>query len=247
MDYSDFVKLGFNVNEAKAYVALLRRGSADAGQLIKDTKFHKNIVYDNLEKLIDKGLVSHIENEGKKVFRVAAPDALSAYLQEEQEELDEKKALAAQLSENIKVARTKLPAAHRAEVYRGVKALKSFYFNMLAPGTPYVVIGAPKASVDIMGEAFWLNFNLRRIEKKVHVRMIFNNSLREYSKQVKHKLTEIRFMEQDSEPLTETHIWPGHVGIVVWSEEPVAFIIEDKEVEKSYREFFEKLWREAKE
>lgn len=244
MDYADFVKLGFNVNEAKVYVALLRRGSADAGQLVKDTKFHKNIVYDNLEKLTDKGLVSHIEH-GKKIFRVAAPDALFDYLAEAQEELDAKKALAQQLAQNIAAARTKLPATQRAEVYRGVRALKSFYYSMLAPGTPYVVIGAPQASVELLGPAFWQNFNRRRIEKNVHVRLIFNNSLRDYAKTMRHTLTEIRFLDKDSEPLTETHIWPGHVAIVVWSEEPVVFVIEDSEVEKSYMEFFEKLWSEA--
>ena len=45
MDKEDLIKLGFNRNEAIVYLSLVRFGQADANLLIKDTKFHKNIVY----------------------------------------------------------------------------------------------------------------------------------------------------------------------------------------------------------
>ena len=67
MEIENLVELGFNKNEAIVLLALLKVGKSDANQIIKATKFHKNIVYDNLEKLIDKGLITFIKEKGRKV------------------------------------------------------------------------------------------------------------------------------------------------------------------------------------
>ena len=53
MDPKKLEKLGLNRNEAEVYVDLLKLGQTSAGELIRRTGFHRNIVYDNLEKLID--------------------------------------------------------------------------------------------------------------------------------------------------------------------------------------------------
>ena len=73
MEMKNLVDLGFNKNEAKVYLSLIRFGKVDAKQIIKDTKFHKNIVYDNLSKLIDRGLVSFIIEGKKKIFQILYP------------------------------------------------------------------------------------------------------------------------------------------------------------------------------
>ena len=65
---TDLKNLEFNTNEAIVYEALMKWSSADAAQIIKSTKFHKNIVYDNLHKLMHKGLISSINSNNKKIF-----------------------------------------------------------------------------------------------------------------------------------------------------------------------------------
>jgi len=80
MNYEEFIDLGFNRNEAKVYLALARYGHATANEIIKATKFHKNIVYDNLEKLIDKGLVSYITEIRRKGIQTSSTSyACSAF------------------------------------------------------------------------------------------------------------------------------------------------------------------------
>ena len=66
----NLTKLGLNQNEAKVYLSLLKFGKSDAHQIIKDTKFHKSIVYDNLDKLINKGLVTYIIDGKKRIFSI---------------------------------------------------------------------------------------------------------------------------------------------------------------------------------
>ena len=245
MNFEDLIKLGFNRNEAKVYLSLVKFGRADANQLIKDTKFHKNIVYDNLEKLIDKGLVTFIIEESRKVFQAAPPDMLIRLFEEQERELEERKQLAVKLAEDIRKAVKKVPFKQAAVIYRGVKGIKAYHEEVLRSGKDYILFGAPKESVNILGEHFWKNFELKRIEKKIHVRMIFNLALRDFGASLKNQYTIIRYFERDFEPITQTDIHEDKIAIIVWSDPPVLFLIQDKLVANSYREFFERMWKQT--
>lgn len=244
MELGDLIKMGFNKNESKVYLALAKFGKADAGRLIKETKFHKNIVYDNLEKLIDKGLVTFVLEGNRRVFQIAPPRAFQELFSQEQKELDEKKELASKLTEEIKRIKKKEPYEQEAQVYRGVKAIKSFYNDTLSKN--FYVFGAPQESIEIMGDIFWENYTLKRVKNKVKTKMIFNPSIRGFGRRIGGRYTEIRYFERDFEPLTETHIQDDKVAIIVWTEEPVLFLIKDKNVARSYLKYFETMWKQAK-
>lgn len=246
MKTEDLTSLGFNRNEAKVYVSLIKFGKADANQIIKDTKFHKNIVYDNLEKLIDKGLVTFIIDKNKKLFQIASPEMLISFFEEQEKEVENRKKLAVKLSEEIKKTIKKIPFKSEATIYKGIKGIKAFFNEVLREGKDFVVFGAPKESIEIMDEHFWKNFELKRNEMKIKVRMIFNPSLKDFGKKLESKFTLIRYFDKDFEPLTETHIEDDKVAIIVWSEEPILFLIKDKFVANSYFGFFEKMWEQAR-
>jgi sugar-specific transcriptional regulator TrmB len=246
MELQELLKLGFNKNEAKVYLALIRFGKADARTIIKETKFHKNIVYDNLEKLIDKGLVSFILEGKKKIFQIASSNALNDYFEEQEKELEDRKKEAEKLTQEInKLAKT-IRTEIEARVFRGVKGIRSFYYSGVEKGKDNFAFGAPQESIDIMGETFWRNLQTRRQAKKVRAKLIFNPSIREYGETIKNNLTEVRYFERDFEPMTETHIQGDELGIVVWTQEPILFLIKDKLVAQSYLKFFEKMWKQAK-
>jgi len=46
--------------------------------------------------------------------------------------------------------------------------------------------------------------------------------------------------------MSETHIQQDLVAIIVWTKEPVLFLIKDKLVAQSYLKFFEKMWKQAR-
>ena len=245
MEFEELIKLGFNKNEAKVYLALSQFKESDANQIIKYTKFHKNIVYDNLEKLINKGLVIFILSGKKRIFKLATSDAIINLFEEQEREIAEKKKIAINLSKELDSIKKKLPKKQEASIYKGKEGIKSFYSESLKNGD-YVVFGAPLESIKIMGELFWQNYNLKRNEKKISVRMVFNQSIKEYGNSIKNKFTKIRYFDGNLEPLTETHIQKDKVAIIVWTEEPILFLIEDKFVAESYLRFFEEMWRNAK-
>jgi sugar-specific transcriptional regulator TrmB len=245
LNLGDLMRLGFNRNEAITYNALVTFGRADASQLIRATKFHKNIVYDNLAKLIDKGLVSYIKEDGKRVFQVASGDALMKLFEQRTQELEAQKRLATTLSKEVDTSRRLILPEQEASLYRGVRAIKSFYDETLAKGD-YVIFGAPETSVSIMGEAYWIRHNRQRDAHGVKVRMIFNPSIRSHGKKLRSGMTRIRYFKQDFEPLTETHIQGDVVAIIVWTDEPILIRINDRHVASAYLAYFEEMWRKAR-
>ena len=246
MDIAELIKLGFNKNEAIVYDSLAKFGKADAGRIIADTKFHKNIVYDNLEKLIEKGIVTFVIEDKVKVFQIANSQMLIELFNEQAKEVEEKKKIALKLSKDIDKKIKEIPFKQEATIYRGVKGIKSFYYSGVENNQDTLAFGAPQESIDIMGEVFWRNLQVRRLEKKIHAKLIFNPSIRAYGETIKNKITEVRYFERDFEPMSETHIQGDEVGIIVWTKEPILFLIKDKLVAESYRKFFEKMWKLSK-
>ena len=245
MKPEDLIEIGFNRNEAKVYLSLIKFGKADAHQLIQYTKFHKNIIYDNLEKLIDKGLVTYILEGGRKVFKLASSNMLIEFFNEQEKEIKAKQDKAKDIAKEIDKISKVVKEKQEATIYKGKNGLKTFYNQMLKKGE-FCVFGSPKESVEIMGETFWRNFDVKRKQIKLSAKLIFNYSLREYGETVKNNYTEVRYLKENFEPLTETTIQDDKVGIIVWSEEPILFLIQNKFVADNYRKFFEDMWRMSK-
>lgn len=246
MDLKKLRDIGLNKNEALIYSTLIRLGSSTAGILIKKTEFHRNIVYDNLEKLIDKGLVTYIIEGKKKIFQISNPEMLDDYLEKEQDKLNQKKKIAEQVKIEIKKSIKNRPEVQEATIYRGIKGLKVIMKDTLDEGKDYCAFGAPHESLDIMGETFWNNYNVKRKEMKIKTRMIFNLELKKWSKQIDNKFTDVRFLPKEFDPLSETIVYGDKTAIIVWTEKPIATLIKDRNLADSYRKHFQFLWRQAK-
>lgn len=167
------------------------------------------------------------------------------YIEEQKEILSQRKKVAEKLSKEIEQYKRKTILESDASVLKGIKAVKSFYFDTLNKGD-YVSYGAPETSVTIMGETFWKNYNLKRSHYNIRARMIFNISIRKYGKMLVNAHTKIRYFEEDFEPLTETHIQADYVAIIIWKEEPVIFVINDREMAIDYKKYFKNMWKTAK-
>ncbi len=247
MDFEDFVKLGFNKNEAIVYVALAGFGTADAKQLIKETGFHKNIVYDNLEKLIEKGVVSYIISDGRRIYKIEPPDTLVNLFETKEKQVQAQITRSKQLAEEIRRIKPRTKARQEATMFKGIAGIKTVLNDQLTSGQDYISFGAPRESVDILGEHYWRNFRAKQAELGQKGKLLFNESLRYWGKEIPKELSEVRYLKNFSEPLTQTVVYGNKTIIIVWSEKPAALLIEDRNVADSYKEFFRILWKQAKE
>lgn len=242
----NLIKLGFNKNEAKVYLSLAKFGTSDANHIIKDTRFHKNIVYDNLEKLINRGLIIYITEEKKRIFSISSPDMIVEHIENDMTELENMKNLAIKVATEIKVKQNIIPMVSEASILKGKEGIRAYHKKIIENKKPYFVFGAPKESVNVMGEVFWHNFEVKRLDKGINVSMIFNLSLKNFGEKLKNKHTSIRYFDKDFEPLTQTDVHENKIAIIVWVEEPILFLIENREVAKSYKRYFDDMWKIAK-
>ena len=242
---NDLLELGLSKNEASVYDVLLKLKSAPAGKIIKETKLHRNIVYDNLEKLISKGLVSYIIQGKRKVFQAEPPFAILEMIENKLNKVKKQEEIAKKLKKDIEKQQKSL-IIQEASIYKGVPGLKTVMEITLEEGKDYLVLGAPKESVEIMPITFWENYNKKIQEKKIHVKMIFNESLREWSKKIINPMNNIKFLPKHFDSLTEFNICEDKVFIFIWSNPPLVISIQDKNLAKSYKQYFEYLWKIAK-
>jgi len=238
-------EIGFSNNEIKVYEALLKSYESSAHELITKTKLHKGVVYDNIDRLIEKGLITFILKDNKRSFSIAPPEALTNYIEEEEKAFKKKKKSIEELKEEIEKITFESQEKQEATIYKGIKAIKSFYNETLNNGD-YYVFGGPKESVDIMGDLFWEAHHLKRRKNKTNTYILLNQSLKKWGEEQKGTYTHIKYFSKDFEPLTETHIQDNFVAIIVWTEEPILFRINSKKVHDSYKQYFDKMWKTIK-
>ncbi len=75
---------------------------------------------------------------------------------------------------------------------------------------------------------------------------MFNKSLQFWKAEKKYPLSTVRYTKAGFEPLSETIIRNTYVGIIIWTEKPLGFLIKNKVAAESYNTFFELLWKNGK-
>ncbi len=247
MKVEDLKKLGLSQAEATLYLALLRIGASEVQKLIEETGFYKGNTYDALERLCEKGIISKIIEGNKRIYQLQKPEALIDYVEKKKEELQQQENIAKQLAREVQLVKKHIHIKETAMVFRGISGVKQIYSEIINEKLDYLVFGSPKESEVIIEDFYWQNLHVKQKEYKIKAKMIFHKSLRRWKNIVPEKFIELKFLDEDFEPLTETVIYGNKVAFVVWTEKPTTTIINNEHVANSYRQIFNRLWLSSKE
>ena len=157
-------KVGMTKNEAKVYLALLETGLTTSKLIIQKTSLHRQIVYDTLNFLIEKGLVSFIIQSNRKCFKAASPNTIFNYFNEKQKKIEEQKNAFEKVFPTLLEISSRLKDEREATVYSGNKGIKSLLDDMIKENKEINIIGAS----DIKAESFNYNlkFNIPKFDKE---------------------------------------------------------------------------------
>jgi hypothetical protein len=139
----------------------------------------------------------------------------------------------------------------KIEVYEGVEGLKTILNDILrTEKKEMLVYGSSKSSFEVM-PLFMENWHNRRIEQKLKVRIIYNeteetkNRIKEFKQTL--RFMEVKFLSVNASAPTSNVIYGNKIAMVVLlKNEPYATLIESKELKDVYKEYFETLWKIAK-
>ncbi|HLC93329.1 MAG TPA: helix-turn-helix domain-containing protein [archaeon] len=88
MNASALEEFGLTKNESKVYFALLRLGSANSATLAQEAGVHRINVYDVLNSLVAKGVVSYMLEGKVRMFRCENPQRFRQILEEKTAAID---------------------------------------------------------------------------------------------------------------------------------------------------------------
>lgn len=237
-------KIGLTRNEINVYTTLLKLGSALAGEITSYSGIHRRNVYDAIERLIEKGLVSFVIINNRKWFKAADPSRLLVVIDEQKNKLDNIKISIEQLIPQLRT----LPVIKEKQdvsYFKGKEGLKTVYEDILTTRQGYIGYGRGR-HIESLFKAYFKYYIKRRIKQGIGVRMIWDEISRgQYY--TKTPLMESRFLPNEVCSYAALRIYGNKVALMLFSEEqPLAVVIENKAIADGYRKYFEVMWKAAK-
>ena len=223
--------------EIQVYLTIIDLGSCLAGEITRKTGIHRRTVYDAIERLIEKGLISYIKTNNRKYFEAYPPAKLLEILKEKETILEE---AIPELEKRFEFSKEKKETLF----FRGRQALKTIFDDQISEGKEVLVI-ASSIDVDKILEYYFPKFNSQRKEKNIRMKMLFSESLRNNKIIKRIPLAEIRYLPRH-ESNVSTNIYGGKVSIITWGENPTAILIKEKAIAEAYRTYFGFLWQISK-
>lgn len=236
-------ELGVSNAEAKIYLTLLELGSSKTGKIIDKTKLQSSTVYHLLGALIEKGLVSYIHKGKIKFFQAESPEIFLTKLEDKKNKFQE---ILPQLKQKEESLKNKL-GAQIFEGFNGLNAVFEDIIQTMKKGDTYYFFSSPSENIKSkIWDNIFRSFHLKRSKKGINVKGLSTPAnkqvLKDLFNDVKH--TQIGFIDEFAP--TGIIIYANKIVTWEWQEKPIAVVIESKTIARSYKDFFEKMWKIAK-
>lgn len=242
-------QIGFTKSEVNVYEALLELGTSTAGPVAEKARTSSSKIYEILERLIQKGLVSYVLKGKVKYFEAASPERIMDYLEEKENTLSKQKEEVKKILPTLKLKQTLAEHKQEATIYRGMKGLETaFYSSMkrLKKGDEFCVTGVPGRSDAT--NLFFLRLNKLRAKLGIKMKILFDESARGdiQTKPENSPLSEIKFLPEEVMTPAAINIFKDEVIIfpAETQKEPLLITIKSKEVADSFKAQFDILWNQ---
>ena len=243
-------EIGFTNGEIKVYSALLELGSTATGKIVKKSGVSSSKVYTILDKLANKGLVTHVIRENRKYFQASSPRKIMDLLKEKEKSIKTQEEMFSKILPAMLSKEKSAEKRHEAFVYEGYGGVKTYFENLLkeSKGEERLVFGARSGyPVSKPAQRFFRLYDRRRAKAGIKLRMIFNEDMRAsaYKMYKNQPLTEVRFLPNVT--MSSIGISKNSIDILLWTKDTaVVFAIRSREVANTFRKYFEVLWKTAK-
>lgn len=237
----ELLKLGFTPYEADIYLALIDIGQTGAGEIIKKTGLHRNVVYDTLDKLMAKNLVFKVIRRKISLFQVADPNRILA---EQEANLERAQRIIPDLAKRAEVRQEII-------VYEGLEGFQNFSIGMLermAPGTCLYVLGSiGNRWYELMGDKYKIYRKITQ-KKKIRWKMVnFEEDTDRDREAIKATgLVEVRTMPESYKAPANMLVWEDKIALQTLTEPYSVVEIKNKFLAESYLNYFNMLWKIGK-
>jgi HTH-type transcriptional regulator, sugar sensing transcriptional regulator len=241
----DLISIGLTPGEARVFLSLLKLGSSRVGQIVKDSHVSYSKIYDVLNRLSSKGLVSHIMLGNVKYFNAVEPYRLEEYIKSKEQEVSHQLETANRVIPELAKIADKNRQNDMAEIFIGDKGIRTAYEVLLRDATSKDILYYfyPFEEYHPIASPFYSRLYLFQKQKKVQQRGIATLDFKktkhyaDISKGVKMKFVDF--------PLPATmDIFKNKLLIISW-ENATGILISSKEIAGHFRNYFDSMWKLA--
>lgn len=157
---------------------MLELGSSSTGPIVEKSGAASSKIYEVLEKLMQKGLVSVVIKSGVKHYESASPKRILDYLKEKQQTIEEQTKNVEALLPELEMKQTLSKNKSETLVFKGLKGAQTAFDNILHKcnkGDELIALGF--SDVDETFQNFLIRFHKRRVKHGSKFRAVFGPSL----------------------------------------------------------------------
>lgn len=240
MQAKDLQALGLDEKEAKAYLALLELGEGSLGRLAAKSGIKRTTLYDIIESLKQKGLLSMSKRGKRTVYVAEDPRVLEEHLEEKRHKLKKL------LPELLSIANF-LESKPKIRYFEGDEGIKEVYKDTLNFPHQEMLAWVSEEAWDFDDQEFLFGYYVpKRVDKKIWVRVIAPDLPRmyDYQKDDQKYLRQTRLVPAHEFPLLVEIDLYGHNRIAIMAfAEKLGLIIESKKIYTTLKSIFEMNWK----
>ncbi len=250
MDKNILLEAGFTIGEINVYFALLELGESTTGAISIQAHVSQSKVYNILERLAQKGLVTIIMKNNIQYFSPTNPNNIVSYIESEKNKLEAVKS-SVTLSLPQIMAQFGAHELTQVQIYKGLKGLMTAHqhtYGKLKRGQEYLYLGIPAKNPQIHHVSFQ-NDHLKRMQAGINCRLLFNDdTAKEILKNRNtYKGCIAKLMPKGIKTPSYFLIYADTVVISVPDDkETIAIEIINQKVADSFKTYFEQYWKISK-
>jgi len=244
-------EIGLSESEKKVYMALLELGDSTRGDIVNESGVSGSKVYELLEKLQEKGLVSIYLKNKVKHFKPTNPKQILNYVEEKKKKIIDIEKQAKSILPSLLAKFNSSKEDQEVELITGMKGLEIIFreqVDTLKKGETCYVIGGTKGADEEIVMAFFQKIHSMRMKKGIKTKMLYNLRQKEnIEKQFSSKVytgTITRYIEHTS-PVA-INVYKDRTIIIIFGKTISSIYIKSQDVANSFMEYFNILWRSSK-
>ncbi|MCP4297106.1 MAG: hypothetical protein GY786_16000 [Proteobacteria bacterium] len=232
--------IGLGEKKADVYLALMELGTASVLEISKKAGIKRPTVYDILEDLCHKNLVTQTFSGKKRKFTAENPSRLKQIPRQQEEQIEQ---MLPQLDALFNLS----PQKPKLKYYQGVEGVRYVNDDVLTVrNKEYFYFGSSQNMLQILGEEYLENYVKKRIEKGIWsyaIRIKNDESNFAYLGAGDHMLRKVRFLPDPVvENIVALYIYDNKIAIISSQKECYGLIIESQELATLLKAMWKTIW-----
>ncbi|MBT5022020.1 TrmB family transcriptional regulator [Candidatus Woesearchaeota archaeon] len=238
------IKLDLTKNEAVVYLTLLKLGESKVSEIIREANFKSGKIYQVLDSLVRKGLVSFVLKNKIKSYFAEDPEKLNEYLRTKQIELDEQE----ELVKNSLPALNKLYKFEKdvcgVNVFEGVEGVRTALFKFVERLSKNSTIRIYGANDDVKRDVIlrWPKYDLIIAAKNFKNKIIMSQITKKGREMRRNKKNKYKIYKYLKGKDVSNFMVAGNQVLLFNFEEPNCIFIENKVHAQQFTALFDVLW-----